>query len=290
MRTELIHACPHCGSASDHADRARSGADIVKCRECSLVYLRTRPIEEDLRVLYQKYADDESHMRLPKTDEERKASGLRRPDFVDFITEGGLRKGGKVMDVGCGWGALLDEMKGRNLGFQCEGFEICRKAADYCGKHIAACGHDRQFYDWDFHKGSYDYVTMCHVLEHMTDLNKAMRTIREMLRVGGMFAGIVPNFASRGSYFYKENWYWLDANFHYLHFTDHTLRKVLKAHGFYRIATLTKRGDFDAYRLKDAYQAYANQDLSDDMLNQMIMEEGLQGRGEELWFSAIKES
>lgn len=289
MRMNTISFCPHCRAYSKGAQKVRGSADIVKCQGCGLVYLRTRPIDADLRVLYQSYADEESHMRLPKSVEERKSSGLRRENFINWCIEPTtFPVNSAVADIGCGWGAMLDCVKDKYPVTDARGFEICKKAANYCTENICECGSDGEFWDFFNMPAYFNLVTMCHVLEHMTDLSRSLKHIHGMLKHGGMFAGIVPNFASRGSFYYKDRWYWLDANFHYLHFEDRTLRRVLADHGFHNIRTETHRGDFEPARLKEAYEAFANQELSSMELDSLILQEDRAGRGEELWFSCFK--
>lgn len=90
-QTERV-ACPYC--ASTIANPVRQSADIVECLECGTVYLRTRLRPEVLYALYQNYAHEGSHMRLPKTRQEIEQSGLRREEFVrlvlEFIEPGGI--------------------------------------------------------------------------------------------------------------------------------------------------------------------------------------------------------
>lgn len=269
----------------------RTTADIVRCPYCQLVFLRTRPLDCELWRLYQKYADDESHMRLPKSVEEQKSSGLRRQNFVDFVSQTGvfMKDDIKVLDVGCGWGALLDCMKD-NYRVTGTGFEICEKAATYCNDNITKCYSQGQFYDPGAvgDASNLDLITMCHVLEHMVNLKAAMACIVEKLKQGGVFAGIVPNFNGRGSYHYKEDWYWLDANFHYIHFTTETLTDVLGGFGFEGIVIETHRGDFEQERLRKCYQWLAQRELNDTELAAMIAKEDQNLRGEEIWFQAVK--
>lgn len=105
-QTERV-ACPYC--ASTIANPVRQSADIVECLECGTVYLRTRLRPEVLYALYQNYAHEGSHMRLPKTRQEIEQSGLRREEFVRLVLEF-IEPGGIWLDIGCGWGAMLDHV------------------------------------------------------------------------------------------------------------------------------------------------------------------------------------
>src|SRR6185436_6117050 len=122
-RTERV-TCPFC--ASTNAEPFRKLADIVKCRGCETVYLRTRATTEAMEELYQSYGNEGSHIALPKLDEQVVTSVLRRDPFLCEILQF-TDAGGKLLDVGCGWGAFL--FNARQYGFDPTGLEITRRAA-----------------------------------------------------------------------------------------------------------------------------------------------------------------
>src|SRR6185295_2428848 len=124
--TEKIN-CLYCNSSQSFPFRKR--ADIVQCASCGLIYLRTRPTKESLYEIYQVYANDTSHMKLPATIMEAKKHGLRREYFVNEVISVLKTKGGTWLDVGWGWGALL--MYVQELGFSPRGIEITRNCLDF---------------------------------------------------------------------------------------------------------------------------------------------------------------
>ena len=75
--------------------------------------------------------------------------------------------------------------------------------------------------------GSYDVVTIWHVLEHLDDPGAALERIHSWLRPrGGLLVG-VPNLRSLQARLGGDRWYHLDVPRHRVHFTGGGLRALL---------------------------------------------------------------
>jgi SAM-dependent methyltransferase len=100
----------------------------------------------------------------------------------------------KLLDIGCGDGAFLQEAA--KIGFQVFGLDLDAKA-------IAAAQEKRGLkevkvmYLSDFvkeaEKHSFDAITFFEVLEHQDDPRAFMAEVKSCLRKGGVVAGSVPN-------------------------------------------------------------------------------------------------
>jgi SAM-dependent methyltransferase len=287
MTTEIINTCPMCGSPKAAADRTR--ADIVKCAECNIVYLRTRPSRESMEARYQTYADGASHMRLPITVDEMRTSGLRREYFMQELLSyvdkpGGML--GKLLDIGCGWGAFL--ANAREKGFEAEGVEICAKMANFANSVMGLKVHASQLYDICVEPGSFNVVSIIHVFEHLPGQKEALACIHAMLRPKGIFCGIVPNYGSLCSKSLRDQWSWLDPEMHYIHFTPLTLQLALEKYGFKVLKLYTHTGDFDVTTIVDQVRKQNNMPMSNDEVAARIEAHWLAGEGEEIRFFAQK--
>lgn len=239
--TELV-ACPGCGATD--CEQVRLRAEIVRCCACSLVYLRARPNVTALESHYQAYADDHSHMRLPRTIDEVRGSGLRRDYFLDDVLAANANSThGTLLDIGCGWGAFLHNARQR--GFSVRGIEICARAAEFADSVLGIPVSTRQFMASGIKPSTLSVVTLIHVLEHLPDTARVLAAIHDTLRPGGLLAGIVPNYGSLCSNAQRDDWEWLDPTMHYVHFTADTLRNVLSAAGFELVRMYTHTGDFN---------------------------------------------
>lgn len=281
-QTERV-ACPYC--ASTIANPVRQSADIVECLECGTVYLRTRLRPEVLYALYQNYAHEGSHMRLPKTRQEIEQSGLRREEFVRLVLEF-IEPGGIWLDIGCGWGAMLDHV--RSLGFTPRGIELTRDCVDFAAMVLGIPVSNTDFVQSHIEPASCTVISMVHTLEHLTNPAEALRKVHATLTDNGIFCGIVPNFDSLCSELLLEGWAWLDPQYHYVHYTPTTLEKHLRSAGFAIRHLSTATGDYGEdivlNYLRSVMPSLPGQ-LSYRQLLRAVEEDG---RGEEIRFVAQK--
>jgi len=132
-------------------------------------------------------------------------------------------------------------------------------------------------------------VTAIHSLEHLPYPKTAWETVRRILRPGGFFCGIVPNFESLCSRAQKEGWMWLDPNMHYVHYTENTLRQCLERFGFQPIRIYTATGDFDPGQVAKVVSASSQVPIGEEEMKSRIEAVCASGEGEELrWFAQKK--
>ncbi len=276
-------ACPSCGGHD--AKRMRQSADIVQCDTCQTVYLRTRLTRDAMRKLYQSYADDGSHMALPKSLADAEQSGLKRDYFLNEILQF-VQPGGGFLDVGCGWGAFL--LNARSKGFSPRGIELTKACVGYANSQLQIPVTDVQLDECDIAPGSLRVVTMNHVFEHLPDPRAALKKIIEALEPGGMFCGIVPNFDSVCSEVLGEKWFWLDPNYHYQHFTPATVRKILETAGLVVEKIYTATGDYGVEAVRKVCQQRDPQCADDHYFQTELARYEIAGHGEEIRFFARK--
>lgn len=276
-----VEQCPLCGAASANAKLFREKTDIVQCPSCSLVYLRTHPDEEATMLYYQQYADDHSHMRLPKNFEDIRSSGLRRDYFMQELLNY-AKPPGNLLDIGCGWGAFL--ANAREKGFTPYGVDVCHKAANFASTVLGIPTVCDQLDDCQFTETMFDAVVVIHTLEHLMSPAAALDRMRKILKPGGVLAGIVPNIAGFCSLTMKEKWQWLDENTHYVHFAPETLKATLEKHGFEVLHMYTHTGDYDDPELRRLLGQRDGTDPNSDEVNAAIKELWEKGQGEEIRF------
>jgi putative addiction module CopG family antidote len=101
-----------------------------------------------------------------------------------------------VLDIGCGSGFYLAAL--REAGWDGEGIEPGETAAQFARKHCGLPVHNSNAEEAlaACRDGSFDLVTMWHVLEHLPDPAKVLAEVRRILRPGGTLMLEVPNFSS----------------------------------------------------------------------------------------------
>ena len=275
--------CPACGG--HEAIRVRLSADIVQCHHCETVYLRTRLTRAAMQQLYQNYANEGSHMALPKNLAEAESSGLKRDYFLNEILQF-VQPGGNFLDVGCGWGAFL--LNARGKGFSPRGIELTQACVGYANAELKISVSDTQLDESDLAPASLRVVTMNHVFEHLPEPRAALEKILAALEPGGMFCGIVPNFDSLCSAMLKDDWFWLDPNYHYQHFTPATLRKILETAGLIVERIYTATGDYGKEAVRQACLKRDAKAVDENYFSTELARYETGGHGEEIRFFARK--
>lgn len=226
--------CPVCGDAPQ-IRVARPDLRVVRSPGCGLEWQSPFPSDAELAALY----DDDYFKRWGVGDEtslERvramKAASYR--PFLRALRE--VRPGGRLLDVGCAFGFLLDVAA--ELDFEPYGLDLSPAAVARArrahGARVHAGGLDRDA----FPGVRFDAITLVDVLEHVPDPADFLARVRERLAPGGALACVLPNVASvvrrvlgaRWPHYAREHlWYW----------TPGGLRRFFATRGFEVVALRT---------------------------------------------------
>lgn len=177
--------CPLCDNACTRPFYRESGRDYRRCDACGLLFMWPRPDAAFLAEHYQEYL-------APEPDAVRDWGLEMRHVVRKTAAQIAARIGtsGRVLDIGCGYGFFLEEMALR--GYQVEGVELSKPAAAIAREKTGATIHDRAIEDIEPAE-QFDAITMFYVIEHVTDPLGVLRTVRSMLRPGGLLVLRYPN-------------------------------------------------------------------------------------------------
>ena len=120
-----------------------------------------------------------------------------RYDVVaDCLRAAGVGRGARVLDVGCGDGALAGVLATR-LGCEVSGVDTNRLAIDYAAVEFAERGHAGDFrliegYRNDHADDAFDAVVCSDVIEHVREPAAMLREIRRVLRPRGALVLTTP--------------------------------------------------------------------------------------------------
>ena len=214
--------CPMCGGTDMVAEfKSNGGYDIVRCRDCRLVFTdaRTAPPPSEL---YPPFEQSD-------TVAQRKARSalslftLQRARLVEAA-----KPGGRLLDYGAGSGAFARFMADR--GFAAVGLEPYSLGTTLEEKNLRLVRAPLSQVKASL--GKFDVITMWHVLEHLEHPVELLTELRSMLAPGGVLVVSVPNFASWQSEIFKGGWFHLDPPRHLLQFEPSTLEDCLRRAGF----------------------------------------------------------
>ncbi len=161
--------------------------------------------------------------------------GSRHPIFKDFFMGlradklGKPREGARVLDIGCGRADFL--LACRERGWGVAGVEQAESPVMALRDELRIDIKSPEQLA-EFPSGSFDAVTLWHVLEHMADPREVLRHAHRVLTPGGRLLVEVPNFGSWQARLGGKIWYHLDVPRHLLHFDRGTLDHLLSSCGF----------------------------------------------------------
>lgn len=141
-----------------------------------------------------------------------------------------LPKAGRVLDVGCGNGGFLMDMKHR--GFHVEGTELSESSAKRMPADAGITVHVGDLASLQLPEKSFDAVTLWHVLEHVTDPADVLRQAHRLLKPSGVLFVSVPNAESWQARAFGTDWFHLDPPRHLFGFGPRSIQPLLQAAGF----------------------------------------------------------
>lgn len=160
---------------------------------------------------------------------------------------------GSILDIGCGTGAFLAEMK--SAGWQTTGLEPDATARENAFKlhRIDPLLPEVLF---SLPKESFDAITLWHVLEHVHDVQGYLKQCRSLLKENGKIFIAVPNYNSYDAAVYGDAWAAYDVPRHLYHFTVKSMEAILKLNGLRLQQTLPMW--FDSFYVSMLSEQYKN--------------------------------
>jgi SAM-dependent methyltransferase len=136
---------------------------------------------------------------------------------------------GKLLDVGCGNGQFLAEM--RDLGWEVFGVEPDRDAVKIARECFGLCVHEGLLEENTFPDNTFQAITMNHVIEHLVDPIRTLKECNRMLKSDGKLIIRTPNIKSFGLWKFGQAWLHLDPPRHLYLFSPLTLKRFVEGAG-----------------------------------------------------------
>jgi 2-polyprenyl-3-methyl-5-hydroxy-6-metoxy-1,4-benzoquinol methylase len=204
---------------------------LFRCTKCGFVFTQDHP---DEKTISRYYASEEY---LSHNDSAKGIASTLYRISRDFMlkrkrrlveTETGLKRG-KLLDTGSGTGHFLHKMK--REGWEVKGIEINEKAREYA---VSSFGLDVISPEKisSLSSGSFDCITLWHVLEHFEDPFRYLSEISRLLADGGICIIALPNSNSFDAEHYKKFWAAYDVPRHIWHFSPFTFQLFAQKAGF----------------------------------------------------------
>lgn len=137
---------------------------------------------------------------------------------------------GRIMDIGCGLGEFLADMKGR--GWEVYGNDT---SSDACAYAREAYGleniYNEDLISLGFPDKFFDVVTLWHVVGHLEFIVKTFREIRRVLKDDGILVIESPNFDCLQRRLFREKWFGLALPNSINYFSPRRLKEILEPEG-----------------------------------------------------------
>jgi SAM-dependent methyltransferase len=192
--------------------------DLLACVECGTVQQPLLPAGDELHELYREMSDDAYLGEEPG----RRATAAHLLDLI-----GAQVAGGRLLDVGCGHGLLLDEARSR--GYETVGLELSRSAARHAREALRLDVHEQPVESFVDLEG-FDVVVLADVIEHLDDPVAAVDRCAGLLRPGGVLCVVTPDPSSLTARIAGRRW-WGFVPAHACLLPRATLRELLTARG-----------------------------------------------------------
>jgi 2-polyprenyl-3-methyl-5-hydroxy-6-metoxy-1,4-benzoquinol methylase len=224
-------ACGHPGAdlvwlfdANDPA--TGDGFSIARCRWCNLAQTVPAPSPAELDHYYPRGYHSTTKRYRAGMDRVLSLVHRARIRAVERLNGGT----GSVLDIGCGPGVLLNQMRAR--GWTVRGTERSPSAAQQARDVFHLDVRPQEVDDLIAEGVTFDAVVLWHVAEHLHAPLATIRGIARLLKPGGILLIAVPNFGSPEARFGRDRWFHLDVPRHLAHFTPATLGAMLAEAGF----------------------------------------------------------
>jgi len=228
--------CPLCGSDSYSVAYGKFVPyKVVQCQDCNFYYLSPRPTEEAMTRLYSMdtYFAGQA---CGYSDYEAQEASLRAT-FRNFLTNLAARNlvGGSLLEVGCGYGYLLDESKRffhTRVGteFSTEAVERAQQKADrvYQGGVEQVPTHEY-----------FDCIIATQVIEHVHKPVHFVNQLSNHLKFGGKLVLATPDMGSFWRRLMGHRWPSFKMPEHILYFDWQSLYNLLRNTGYENIISLS---------------------------------------------------
>lgn len=216
--------------------RAGSHGDLYRCPGCGTVYQTSFPRGEELHALYRESSDD-----LYLDEEEGRRRMARR--LLDVL--GAHVAQGRLLQVGCGYGLMLDEARRR--GYEVQGVELSAVAARHAREQLGLEVREMALEDAALRDGAegerYDAIVAVDVLEHLEDPLAALERLCLLLAPEGALLITTPDPSAMAARVTGRRW-WGYEPAHTCLMPRGTLCEVLRARGLTPVVELAASQSF----------------------------------------------
>lgn len=208
--------------------------EVIDCEVCGFKHIVPLPTPEELQAFYEEeFYQSEKTNYLDEAHEDfawKKVELSLRFEVAETLLTTSSKR---LLDIGSGPGDFL--AVGKELGWDCVGVEPSEVASSHA-KSRGLTVHNA-FFDQDLAQdlGSFDFIHMSEVLEHVAQPKPLVELAYSLLKPGGVMCVSTPNDfnplqATVTHEFKKDDW-WVVPDHHLNYFDFDSLERLLQTSG-----------------------------------------------------------
>ncbi len=218
-----------CVHAANKEVRRYNKVPLYQCPDCGLIFTGNHGKAFDAKTLYEGFYKNEIGTRFGFGIEYL----VRLFRFFRALKIFTLFPRAKtILDIGSGRGWMLYYLKKYFHYTRAAGTQISRNAVQFSRNKLGLEIYDKDLLELDIENGSFDLITMWHVLEHVSKPEEYIAKIKQVLKKNGRLIIEVPNYNSWTRSFTQQYWLGLDLGYHVTFFTAESLERILIKYGF----------------------------------------------------------
>ena len=227
------NSCTLCSASKFRVIYQKDMWKYLLCLNCRLVFLHPKPSHDELTKIYQSY--------LPDQPEEIAAwESMMRGVIVTSanMIESQVRTGKeRLLDVGCGYGFFLKEMKSR--GWQVEGIEVSEVGRQYAQERWGLHVYSEPLEQIGLPDNYFDAISLFYVLEHVPDPLGLLIEVNRLLKPDGLillrWPHTTPIVRLLGPLARRLDLY--HTPYHLYDFSPRTMERALRGSGYKEVET-----------------------------------------------------
>jgi SAM-dependent methyltransferase len=214
--------CTVCGSVNIASLYHVNGFSIVRCGDCSLVFVKENLTDQELAPFYEKTNTDYVYTD-PGNVQNLNYYYLKLRELIQ-----GYIPSGRILDLGCSEGRFLDCMDGwERFGVELPGPAVDRAVSAY-GNNIFV----GTIQDATFANSFFDVITLQDVFDHVIDPIDTLRNCFRILKPSGLIVIKVHDISSLFARISGPKYYAIIPPYHLSYFNKKSLGIALEKTGF----------------------------------------------------------
>ena len=203
-------------------------------------YLQVNPLpsEKELENHYKNKYFQDAHGGYEKEYSQDEKVWLSSVEWLIVKGLSHFKSGGKVLDIGCGEGYLLNELAKNGYGIK--GIDFSSFGIEKNNPHLKNAFQEDNIFEYinsanDLY--TYDCISLMHVIEHVVDPERLLYQIKDKMHDDAIFIIRFPNDNSKLHHYIEEkkdidNHWWLSYPEHISYFNAENMEVTLNEIGF----------------------------------------------------------